>query len=107
MNKEGAERYRTQNIPNCSSCPGVYEIGVVVSLPRTEGKSSSRLGSKSIIPVYLGQADNVRTRLQKYGRNGAHLENGWSNGEQDDLKYWDCSRTYSHSGSPLRLDGLW
>ncbi|KAI3714588.1 hypothetical protein L6452_21545 [Arctium lappa] len=86
LNKEGAERYRTQNLPNCSSCPGVYELGIAVSLPRTEGKSSSRVGSKSIIPVYLGQADNVRTRLQQYGRDGAHLENGLSNGEQDDRK---------------------
>ncbi|KVH93946.1 hypothetical protein Ccrd_003991 [Cynara cardunculus var. scolymus] len=83
LNKEGAERYRTQNLPNCSSCPGVYELGIAVSLPRTEEKSSSRLGSKSIIPVYVGQADNVRTRLQRYGRDGAHLENGWFNGEQD------------------------
>lgn len=85
-NKEGAERYRTQNLPNCASCPGIYELGIAVSLPRTEGKRSSRLGSRSIIPVYLGQADNVRTRLQQYGRDGAHLENGWSNGEQDDHK---------------------
>nr|UEN74720.1 HRT transcription factor [Silybum marianum] len=86
LKKEGAERYRTQNLPNSSSCPGLYELGIAVSLQKTEGKSSSRLGSKSIIPVYLGQADNVRTRLQQYGRDGAHLENGWSNGEQDDHK---------------------
>ncbi|GJY29664.1 effector of transcription 2-like protein [Tanacetum coccineum] len=86
LNKEGAERYRTQNIPNCSSCAGLYELGIVVSLSRTNGKSSSKLTSKSIIPVYLGQADNVRTRLQQYGRDGAHLENGLSNGEQLDRK---------------------
>ncbi|KAL7601914.1 hypothetical protein Lser_V15G25601 [Lactuca serriola] len=86
LSKEGAERYRTHNLPNCSSCPGVYELGIAVSLPQTESKTSSQLSSKRIIPVYLGQADNVRTRLQQYGRDGAHLENGWSNGEQTDRK---------------------
>lgn len=86
LNKEGVERYRTQNIPNCSSCAGIYELGIVVSLSRTNEKTSSKLTSKNIIPVYLGQADNVRTRLQQYGRDGAHLENGLSNGEQCDRK---------------------
>lgn len=84
--KEGAERYRTHNLPNCSSCPGLYELGIVVSLSRTKRNSSGQLSSKSIIPVYLGQADNVRTRLQQYGRDGAHLENGLSNGEKHDRK---------------------
>ncbi|KAL4589545.1 hypothetical protein LXL04_002453 [Taraxacum kok-saghyz] len=85
--KEGAERYRTHNLPNCSSCPGLYELGIAISLPQTEPKSiTTKLSSKRIIPVYLGQADNVRTRLQQYGRDGAHLENGLSNGEQIDRK---------------------
>jgi hypothetical protein len=26
--------------------------------------------------VYLGQADNVRARLQQYGRTGSHLDTG-------------------------------
>ncbi|KAI3790087.1 hypothetical protein L2E82_02900 [Cichorium intybus] len=86
LSKEGAERYRTHNLPNCSSCPGLYELGIAVSLPQTESKNSTKLSSKRIIPVYLGQADNVRTRLQQYGRDGAHLENGLSNGEQIDRK---------------------
>ncbi|KAK1413866.1 hypothetical protein QVD17_29602 [Tagetes erecta] len=86
LNKEGAERYRTQNLPNCSSCPGVYELGIVVSVTQTKEKVFSKLSSKNVIPVYLGQADNVRTRLQRYGRDGAHLENGWSKGEQNDRK---------------------
>ena len=37
--KEGAERYRTHNLPNCSSCPGLYELGIAISLPQTESKS--------------------------------------------------------------------
>ncbi|KAI7748893.1 hypothetical protein M8C21_032814 [Ambrosia artemisiifolia] len=86
LNKEGAERYRTHNLPNCSSCPGLYELGIAVSVTRKKGKIISKLNSKNVIPVYLGQADNVRTRLQQYGRDGAHLENGWSNGEQNDRK---------------------
>ncbi len=36
--------------------------------------------------VYLGQADNVRTRLQQYGRTGAHLGNSYSNGCPNDSK---------------------
>lgn len=84
LNKEGAERYRTQNVPNCSSCPGIYELGIIVS--RMKGKSSSKLSFKNVIPVYLGQADKVRTRMQQYGRDGDHLENGWANGEQNDRK---------------------
>ncbi|KAI3790085.1 hypothetical protein L2E82_02898 [Cichorium intybus] len=86
LSKEGAERYRTHNLPNCSSCPGLYELGIAVPLPHTESQNSSKPIPKKIIPVYLGQADNVRTRLQQYGRDGAHLENGWSNREQIDRK---------------------
>ncbi|XP_071742369.1 protein EFFECTOR OF TRANSCRIPTION 2-like [Rutidosis leptorrhynchoides] len=85
-NKEGAQRYRTHNLPNCSSCPGLYELGIVVLLSQTKRNSRGQLSSKNIIPVYLGQADNVRTRLQQYGRDGAHLENGLSNGEQPGRK---------------------
>lgn len=86
LSKEGAERYRTHNLPNCSSCPGLYELGIAVPLPHTESQNSSKPIPKKIIPVYLGQADNVRTRLQQYGRDGAHLENGWSNRAQFDRK---------------------
>ncbi|KAI3524710.1 hypothetical protein L1887_03373 [Cichorium endivia] len=77
---------QTHNLPNCSSCPGLYELGIAVSLPKTESKNSTKLSSKRIIPVYLGQADNVRTRPQQYDREGPHLENGWSNREQIDRK---------------------
>lgn len=39
------------------------------------GRDVEKLGSDGVIVVYLGQADNVRTRLQRYGRIGAHLGN--------------------------------
>ncbi|XP_011093698.1 protein EFFECTOR OF TRANSCRIPTION 2 [Sesamum indicum] len=78
MGKEGAEKYRTQNLPNWISCPGVYELGIATSRPRS-GREARKLESSSVVPVYLGQADNLRTRLQQYGRDGAHLENGCSN----------------------------
>lgn len=85
LNKDGAEKYRTQNLPNCSSCPGLYELGIAVSCPQT-GREFDKLKSNFIIPVYLGQANNVRTRLQRYGREGAHLENGFPNSELSDSR---------------------
>ncbi|CAA3022244.1 Hypothetical predicted protein [Olea europaea subsp. europaea] len=76
--KEGVGKYRTHNLPNCISCPGIYELGIAISYPKS-GQDTRKLDPSRIIPVYLGQADNVRTRLQQYGRGGAHLENGCSN----------------------------
>nr|XP_011459781.1 PREDICTED: uncharacterized protein LOC101314891 isoform X3 [Fragaria vesca subsp. vesca] len=68
LGKEGAERYRVYNLPRDES-PGVYELGVAVSRSGLgRGVEADR-----IVPVYLGQADSVRTRLQQYGRTGAHL----------------------------------
>lgn len=80
LGKEGTERYRTHNLPNCTSCPGVYELGVAVSR-RQAGREATRFDPDYIVPVYVGKSDNVRTRLQRYGREGAHLENGFSNSE--------------------------
>ncbi|KAL0345122.1 UNVERIFIED_CONTAM: protein EFFECTOR OF TRANSCRIPTION 2 [Sesamum radiatum] len=80
MGKEGAERYRTQNVPRCVSCPGVYELGVAMSFVGS-GREPRKLDSSSVVPVYVGQTDNVRTRLQRYGRDGAHLEYGSSHEE--------------------------
>lgn len=68
--KEGAERYRTQNLPTYTS-PGVYELGIAMSA----ANPPREIDTSSVIPVYLGQADNVRARVQKYGRHGAHLQN--------------------------------
>ncbi|KAK6944843.1 hypothetical protein RJ641_025945, partial [Dillenia turbinata] len=72
LGKEGSERYRIHNLPNCPS-PGLYELGIAewsMGTGRVE-----KLDPESIVVVYLGQADDVRTRLQQYGREGAHLEN--------------------------------
>ncbi|KAL6974524.1 hypothetical protein U1Q18_028709 [Sarracenia purpurea var. burkii] len=80
MGKEGAERYRVHNLPNCSSWSGLYELGIAVPCSHSRHETS-KLDPYRIIPVYLGQADNVRTRLQRYGREGAHLENGKSTNE--------------------------
>ncbi|KAJ4831874.1 hypothetical protein Tsubulata_046981 [Turnera subulata] len=70
--KEGAARYRVYNLPS-RSCPGLYELGIAVS--SRSGGAGGRLDSHDILVVYLGQADNVRNRLQRYGRSGAHLGN--------------------------------
>ncbi|GKV11897.1 hypothetical protein SLEP1_g23115 [Rubroshorea leprosula] len=69
--KEGVARYRLHNLPKCSS-PGLYELGVAV-YPSELGRDIGKLKSKKIVVVYVGQADDVRTRLQQYGRSGAHL----------------------------------
>ncbi|XP_049931591.1 protein EFFECTOR OF TRANSCRIPTION 2-like isoform X2 [Nymphaea colorata] len=37
-----------------------------------------KINSDHVIVVYLGQADNVRARLQQYGRAGSHLDHGVS-----------------------------
>ncbi|KAL1531371.1 protein EFFECTOR OF TRANSCRIPTION 2-like [Salvia divinorum] len=96
--KEGVERYRTQNLPNWTSCPGVYELGIATSSPQS-GKETRKLDSASVIPVYLGQADNLRTRLQQYGRDGAHLENGCATS-----KTVNCQSVSSHKGLGLFTD---
>ncbi|KAK6147737.1 hypothetical protein DH2020_018649 [Rehmannia glutinosa] len=98
MGKEGAEKYRTQNLPKWTSCPGVYELGVVASRPRS-GRETRKLDSGSVVPVYLGQADNLRTRLQQYGRDGAHLENGCSNNN-----FTNCETVSSHKEPGLFTD---
>ncbi|GAB4838928.1 hypothetical protein Ancab_028460 [Ancistrocladus abbreviatus] len=72
MGKEGAERYRVQNLP-ARSGPGLYEIGVAV-WPTVSGRQVGKLAPDRIVVVYLGQANDVRSRLQRYGRGGAHLE---------------------------------
>ncbi|KAJ7973724.1 protein EFFECTOR OF TRANSCRIPTION 2, partial [Quillaja saponaria] len=73
--KEGSERYRVHNLPKNSGA-GVYELGIAVS--RTGlGREVDKLDPKRIVVVYLGEADNVRTRLQHYGRTGSHLGNSY------------------------------
>ncbi|KAK0572298.1 hypothetical protein LWI29_029351 [Acer saccharum] len=67
LGKEGVARYRVHNLPTVTG-PGLYELGIAVS-------STHKLDSDGVVVVYIGQADNVRTRLQCYGRSGAHLNN--------------------------------
>ncbi|KAJ4892420.1 effector of transcription2 [Raphanus sativus] len=66
--KDGVGRYRVQNLPS-RSCPGLYELGVVVVAV------NGKLDSDDVLAAYLGQAESVRSRLQCYGRSGAHFRN--------------------------------
>lgn len=79
--KEGSTRYRIDNLPE-NPGPGVYELGVAVSTSGL-GREIYKLATRVVV-VYLGKADNVRTRLQSYGRNGAHLGNGCSSFESSE-----------------------
>ncbi|XP_061352656.1 protein EFFECTOR OF TRANSCRIPTION 2-like [Gastrolobium bilobum] len=77
--KEGSARYRIQNLPGKTG-PGVYELGIAVLSNNGLGREIYKLATdpERIVVVYLGQADNVRARLQRYGRTGAHLGNSCS-----------------------------
>ncbi|KFK27240.1 hypothetical protein AALP_AA8G355700 [Arabis alpina] len=68
--KDGVGRYRVQNLPR-KSYPGLYELGVAV-IDQDQGR---KLDSDIVLAAYLGQAESVRSRLQRYGRSGAHLRN--------------------------------
>ncbi|CAM0906528.1 unnamed protein product [Alopecurus aequalis] len=70
--KEGVQRYHTRNLPD--NFPGLYELGVARFC--YDGVRSRRNRTGIIVVVYLGQADNVRARLQQYGRTGSHLDAG-------------------------------
>lgn len=71
LGKEGATRYRVHNLPK-SPGPGIYELGVAASRAKS-GREIAKLDPGFVVVVYLGQADCVKTRLQQYGRSGAHL----------------------------------
>ncbi|KAH9301479.1 hypothetical protein KI387_013062, partial [Taxus chinensis] len=73
LGKEGSERYRVHNLPLSCSCPGLYELGIA-SPCSVLGRKKRKIKCQDVIVVYLGQAENVRTRLQHYGRDGSHLE---------------------------------
>ncbi|KAF7813916.1 protein EFFECTOR OF TRANSCRIPTION 2-like [Senna tora] len=80
--KEGSAKYRIHNLPE-KSVPGVYELGIAV-FHSGLGRKINKLDPDHIVVVYLGEADNVRTRLQRYGRTGAHLGNSCSSYDPDD-----------------------
>ncbi|KAH1105477.1 hypothetical protein J1N35_009245 [Gossypium stocksii] len=60
-------RYRFENLPK-SSGPGIYELAVC-KLPSRDRRG--KLEPDSV--VYVGEAENIRARLQQYGRAGTHL----------------------------------
>ncbi|KAF8104694.1 hypothetical protein N665_0170s0067 [Sinapis alba] len=72
--KDGVGRYRVENLPR-RSCPGLYELGVVAV--------TGKLDSEDVLAAYLGQAESVRSRLQCYGRSGAHLRSNVNNNNLD------------------------
>ncbi|OWM83178.1 hypothetical protein CDL15_Pgr011860 [Punica granatum] len=90
LGKEGSARYRVHNLPPSSS-PGVYELGIAVTRTKS-ARETRKLNPSNIIIVYTGQADGVRTRLQQYGRSGAHLGNCSSTARAND----DSQSTVSH-----------
>lgn len=81
---EGAAKYRLHNLPNCFHS-GVYELAVYLDKSThahdTRKGTSNRLNKDALVPVYVGQAENVRDRLQEYGRCGSHLEGSLQNGK--------------------------
>ncbi|KAJ8641009.1 hypothetical protein MRB53_017703 [Persea americana] len=77
LGKDGVERYRLHNLPISCSCPGLYELGIAKDDSHNdEGHKIREFHPNCVIVVYLGQAENVRTRLQHYGRVGSHLDHG-------------------------------
>jgi len=102
---EGIGRYQIHNLPIDYFGPGVYELGVTVPawLPTQHSRTQSRhLRHQDVITCYVGQAENIRQRLQRYGQAGAHLETPISSGlsliknetQSSDLE----SRVLSHAG---------
>ncbi|GAB2292473.1 hypothetical protein Dimus_026711 [Dionaea muscipula] len=98
--KQGAERYRVQNLPSRSG-PGLYEIGIAV-WPTGSGREVGKLDPHDIVVVYLGEADNVRSRLQCHGRGDSHLENGCGGGDFSNMGI--RSGSANHVGSGLFRD---
>ncbi|CAM6057062.1 unnamed protein product [Sphagnum tenellum] len=96
--KEGVQRYRVQNLPGSHCGPGVYELGVTgpAWLPVQQdqaGLGSNKLRSKEVVAVFVGQSDNVRQRLQRYGQAGGHLEGAKSGGEPMSPEHSSGSRS--------------
>ncbi|MFQ6651406.1 hypothetical protein Gotur_023752 [Gossypium turneri] len=60
-------RYRLENLPQ-SLGPGTYELAVC-KLPSRDRHGKLEPG----YVVYVGEAENIKARLQQYGRDGTHL----------------------------------
>ena len=69
----------------------MYELGLCVS-PAGLRRGVRKLRSADIVVVYLGQAENIRTRLQHYGRSGSHLANVDSTGNTSNCKVMSLER---------------
>lgn len=82
--KDGVGRYRVQNLPR-KSCPGLYELGLAV-IGQDQGR---KIDSDDVLAAYLGQAESVRSRLQRYGRSGAHLRNVNNLNDCETIEYPD------------------
>ncbi|KAG6544050.1 hypothetical protein Mapa_014573 [Marchantia paleacea] len=73
--EEGSQRYRLHNLPATYFGPGVYELGLTLqNLSAPREARPRKLRKQDVVVVYLGQAENVRQRLKKYGQSGSHLE---------------------------------
>lgn len=73
--REAGERFRSRNLPGPLFGSGVYELGVTLPVWRALDLSDGRaLKSEDVVVVYVGHADHIRKRLQRYGQAGAHLE---------------------------------
>ncbi|XP_077210313.1 protein EFFECTOR OF TRANSCRIPTION 2-like [Tasmannia lanceolata] len=80
LGEDGTERYRIHRLPEICSHPGLYELGIAAA--HTDlGRKINKINSSSVVPIYIGQADNVRMRLQEHGRGSSHLGSGTSTGE--------------------------
>ncbi|KAG0560190.1 hypothetical protein KC19_10G160800 [Ceratodon purpureus] len=74
--REGGEQFRSRNLPGPQVGSGVYELGVTLPAWKTVDhySESASLKSEDIVVVYVGHAEHMRKRLQRYGQAGAHLE---------------------------------
>lgn len=74
--KDGIDRYHLHNLPASHFGPGVYELGVTAPswTPTSHSQRRRSLKREDVLAVYVGQADNIRQRLQQYGQAGSHLE---------------------------------
>ncbi|CAK9234855.1 unnamed protein product [Sphagnum troendelagicum] len=72
--KEDVEKYRAHNLPGSNWGPGVYELGL--AMPEWTAMNEQRIGLKkkekklrpqNVMVVYVGNAEHIRQRLQRYG----------------------------------------
>lgn len=102
--KDGIDRYHLHNLPASHFGPGVYELGVTAPswTPTSHSQRRRSLKREDVLAVYVGQADNIRQRLQQYGQAGSHLEGSGSTkycrGNDDSVSCGSSSSLRSQSG---------